>query len=404
MSWHPGFSESSRGRRPPLAARPGSTNAGSRRNLVDARRLKDSFDSVARYGDEVPLFFYSDLFIKHPEGRDMFPISMKAQREHLIGALAQIVAQFDRVDELGVLLKGLGRDHRKFGAVAEHYDAVGDSLLATLAHFAGDAWTPEVAADWTGAYSMVASAMLAAAAADEATRPAFWEATVISSERKAFDIAALQVRTEPRLDFLPGQSVAIESAHRPRLWRYYSIANAPRQDGTLDFHVRLIDGGAVSIALAYGQAVGGSLRMGPPVGVLTLDTASRRDILMVAGSTGLAPLKAIAEQVAGLAVPPHVHLFFCAKAADGLYDLPSLEKLAAEYHWLTVVPTGTADRRANGEKGNIPDVITRAGKWSGHDAYLAGPKEMVRDVSARLAAGGTARERIHVEDFGWSEP
>ena len=371
---------------------------------MDALRLRNSFSKIVMHGDEVPLFFYSDLFIKHPEVRDLFPISMRAQREHLIGALGQIVAQVDRVDDLGVFLRGLGRDHRKFGAIAAHYDAVGDSLLATLEHFAGDAWTPEIAADWTDAYRTVAGAMMAAAQADEAAGPAFWQATVISCERKAFDICVLQVRTEPRLDFLPGQSVAIESAHRPRLWRYYSIANAPRHDGTLDFHVRLIDGGAVSIALTYGQAVGDSLRLGPPVGVLTLDTTSRRDILMVAGSTGLAPLKAITQQVCGLAEPPHVHLFFCAKAADGLYDLPSLEKMAAEYHWLTVVPIVTADRRSGSEKATVPDVVTRTGNWSGHDAYLAGPTEMVREMSARLVAGGTPRERIHVEDFGWSEP
>jgi NAD(P)H-flavin reductase/hemoglobin-like flavoprotein len=371
---------------------------------VDALRLKDSFSKIVMYGDEVPLFFYSDLFIKHPEVRDLFPISMKAQREHLIGALAQIVAQFDRVDDLGVFLKGLGRDHRKFGALAEHYDAVGDSLVATLAHFAGDAWTAELEADWTDAYRLVAGVMMTAAKEDEATKPACWQGTVISCERKAFDISVLQVRPEPRLDFVPGQSVAIESPHRPRLWRYYSIANAPRGDGTLDFHVRLIDGGAVSIALTYGQAVGGSLRIGPPVGVLTLDTTARRDILMVAGSTGLAPLKAIIEQVAGLPVPQHVHLFFCARAADGLYDLPSLEKMAAEYHWLTVVPTVTADHRFSGEHGTVPDVVMRAGNWSGHDAYLAGPTEMVGEMSARLAAAGSPRERIHVEDFGWSEP
>ena len=371
---------------------------------MDALRLKDSFSRIVMYGDEVPLFFYSDLFIKHPEVRDLFPISMKAQREHLIGALAQIVAQVDRVDDLGMFLQSLGRDHRKFGALAEHYEAVMDSLLSTFAHFAGDAWTAELASDWTDAYCLVAGIMMTAAKKDEATKPAYWKGTVISCERKAFDISVLQVRPEPRLDFVPGQSVAIESPHRPRLWRYYSIANAPREDGTLDFHVRLIDGGAVSIALTYGQAVGGSVRIGPPVGVLTLDATSRRDILMVAGSTGLAPLKAIAEQVAGLPVPPHVHLFLCAKAADGLYDLASLEKLTAEYHWLTVVPTVTADRRFSGETGSVPDVVMRAGNWSGHDAYLAGPTEMVREMSARLAAAGAPRERIHVEDFGWSEP
>ena len=114
--------------------------------------LKDSFSRIAMYGDEVPLFFYSDLFIKNPEVRDLFPISMKAQRDHLIGALAQIVAQVDRLEDLAVFVQGLGRDHRKFGAIAEHYDAVGDSLLATIAHFAGDTWTPELAVDWADAY------------------------------------------------------------------------------------------------------------------------------------------------------------------------------------------------------------------------------------------------------------
>ena len=371
---------------------------------MDARRLKDSFARIAMHGDEVPLFFYSDLFIKHPEVRDMFPISMKAQREHLVTALAQIVSSFDRVDELRAFLRGLGRDHRKFGAAAEHYDAVGDSLLATLAHFAGDSWTPDLAADWGDAYSLVARVMSEAAKDDEAANPACWRGTVISCERKAYDISVLQVRPEPRLEFAPGQSVAIETPLRPRLWRYYSIANAPREDGTLDFHVRLIDGGAVSMALTYGQTVGGTLRLGPPVGVLTFDAKSRRDVLMVAGSTGLAPLKAIVEQVAGLQVPPHVHLFFCARAADGLYDLPSLEKMAAEHHWLTVVPATSADRRFRGETGSVPDVVMRAGNWSGHDVYLAGPTEMVRETSDRLTSAGTPGDQIHIEDFGWSEP
>src|ERR1022692_2453048 len=259
----------------------------------------------------------------------------------------------------------------------------------------------------TGAFRgrhLDARVMIEAATEDEAVRPAYWQGTVTSCERKAFDISVLQVRPEPRLDFVPGQSVAVESPHRPRLWRYYSIANAPREDGTLDFHIRLIDGGAVSMALAYGQKTGGSLRLGPPVGVLTLDTASRRDILMVAGSTGLAPLKALIEQVAGQPAPPSVQLFFCARTADGLYDLPSLDKMAAEHQWLTVVPAVSNELRSRGESGSVTDVVMRAGNWSGHDAYLAGPTEMVRDTAARLTSAGTPRSQIHIEDFGWSEP
>src|ERR1700733_8708818 len=67
--------------------------------LLDIVRLRESFARVAMHGDEVPLFFYSDLFIKNPEVRDLFPISMEAQRGHLVDALVKIVSSVDRTDE-----------------------------------------------------------------------------------------------------------------------------------------------------------------------------------------------------------------------------------------------------------------------------------------------------------------
>jgi NAD(P)H-flavin reductase len=372
---------------------------------LDVVRLRESFAHIAMHGDELPLFFYSDLFIKHPEVRELFPVSMAAQRGHLVDALVKIVSQVDSVNDLTAFLQGLGRDHRKFGAVAEHYDAVGASLLATLEHFSGPAWTPELAADWKAAYELIGSVMTAAADADEQLRPPWWRGTVVACERRTFDVSVLFVRPEPRMDYLPGQSVAIESPSRPKLWRYYSMANAPRSDGLLEFHIRLIDGGAVSMALTSSTIADTELRLGPPVGALTLSQPiSGRDLLLVAGSTGLAPLKAILDQVAALQQPPRVHLFFGARTADGLYDLDSLEKMAAQYSWLTITPAVSADSKFTGETGSLPDVVARHGDWSGHDAYLAGPTEMVQEAVARLTSAGMAQEQIHIEDFGWSEP
>lgn len=370
---------------------------------MDIARLKSSFARIAMHGDEVPLHFYSDLFLKHPETRQMFPVSMQAQRAHLVEALAHVVARVEDADGLTAFLRDLGRDHRKFGTLAPHYDAVGESLLATFAYFCGDAWDAELAADWKAAYELVASVMTGAALEDEQSHPAFWKGTVVASERRAFDVGALTVRIEPRLEYLPGQSVAIESPARPRLWRYYSMANAPRTDGTVDFHIRLVDGGAVSMALTAGTAVGTELRLGPPIGALRLDHASGRDMLMVAGSTGLAPLKAIVEQLTVLRRPPGVHLFYGARTADGLYDLPSVEKIAADHPWLTVVPVVSAGR-SPGRTGPLLDVVSGYGNWSAHDAYIAGPTEMVQDCATQLVAAGTPAMQIHVEDFGWSEP
>jgi hemoglobin-like flavoprotein len=138
---------------------------------LNGAELRKNFADVASHGDEVPLFFHSDLFVKHPEVRDMFPVSAEAQSGHFVHALAKIVANVDCSSDLTLFLQALGRDHRRFGAVAQHYDAVGASLLATLEYFSGSSWTPELRSDWSAAYEHVGSVMAAAAEARDLPRP-----------------------------------------------------------------------------------------------------------------------------------------------------------------------------------------------------------------------------------------
>jgi NAD(P)H-flavin reductase/hemoglobin-like flavoprotein len=370
---------------------------------LDAQRLRDSFAYIASLGDEVTLFFYSDLFLRNPGLRDLFPMSMSVQRERLLQAFGKIAAEIDSPDILTPYLQGLGRDHRKFGVNADDYAALGASLLCTLAYFCGSGWTAELAADWRDAYGLAAQVMIEAARQDEDVHPAWWDATVIGVERRSFDITVFRVATDPAMSYLPGQSVTVESEMQPRIWRFYSIANAPRDDATMDFHVRTEDGGALSPILARGLQVGSRLRLGAPVGTLTLDTSSGRDILMIAGGTGLAPLKAIIEQVATLPRPPHVSLFFGARSAEDLYDLPYLEKLAARHSWLSVTSSTSDDPAYGGERGTAAEIAARHGTWLDHDAYVCGSTAMVEATISALTSLGIPPSQIHVEEFGWSQ-
>ena len=355
------------------------------------------------HGDEVALFFYSDLFLRYPETRQLFPVSMAAQRDHLLGALARIVAEVDSITQVTGFLQELGRDHRKFGTIAAHYEPVGASMMATLAHFSGPDWDDELAADWEAAYQLISGVMIEAATLDEKVNPPYWDATVLSVREPAFDIGLLKVATLERLNYQPGQSVAISSELRPKVWRFYSIANAPRENGTLEFHIRIIDGGSLSLALGRGLTPGNRLRLGPPVGSLTYHGDAGRDVLLVGGSTGLAPLKAITEQLAGLADPPATTLVFGARTSDGLYDLPELEHLSEAAPWLTVIPCVCDDADYPGECGSVSDVVARSGSWPGHEAYVAGPSGMVAATVTRLETLGVPADQIHTEDFGWSE-
>ena len=109
--------------------------------MSDTQALRDSFALVGKSGDEVPRYFYSYLFLIAPQVRQMFPVDMGMQRDRLVGALGRIVGDVDDPERLVPYVQQLGRDHRRFQVVAQHYDAVGQALLATLGYFLGEAWT-----------------------------------------------------------------------------------------------------------------------------------------------------------------------------------------------------------------------------------------------------------------------
>jgi len=365
--------------------------------VVDVPALRESFGRVAVHGDEVPLYFYSYLFLRNPHLRPLFPAGMAAQRDRLVGALIRIVSDVDRLDALVPYLSDLGRDHRKFDIVAEHYPQVGEALLATLAHFLDRDWTPHLAEQWTAAYGVVADVMVRAAEADEDRAP-YQEAEIVAHDRRATDLAVLTVRPEGEVRYVPGQSLSVETARRPRTWRYLSPANAPRPDRTLEFHVRAVDGGWVSPSLVLAATVGDRLLLGPPVGELALDR-SDDDVLMLAGGTGLAPLKAMIEHLAAGTARRRVRLYVEARTEADLYDLPALDRLAAAHPWLAVVPTALSGAVRRAEAGRAAEVALRHGRWGRHAVFVCGGPAMVAESRALLVRSGIDPHRVHHETF-----
>ena len=182
---------------------------------MDTAALKASWANVVAAGDDVPLYFYSHLFLSHPEVRSMFPIQMSGQRDKLVAALGAVVSNVDELDSVVPLLEQLGRDHRRFSVVTEHYSAVGASLLATLKHFLGRSWTPDLADTWAQAYGLVAKVMVAAAEQHEDIAPASWEADVVSVERRSVEVAVIEVAPREEYPYRAGQSVAVEVPSGP---------------------------------------------------------------------------------------------------------------------------------------------------------------------------------------------
>jgi len=370
---------------------------------MDASALQRSWDRVAAHGDKVALFFYSHVFVSHPDVREMFPLSMAGQRDKFVSALGRIVSHADQMEDDAAFLQHLGRDHRKYAVVAEHYDAVGASLFATLKHFLGSEWDEELAQDWAAAYQVISRIMVESAETSSESTPDWWDAEVLSVERRTMDLTHLRLRPGRAFPFSPGQSLSMEIPQRPRQWRYFSPANAPRPDGTLDLHVQQIDGGQVSPAVVRSLKVGDTVKLGAPVGDrLTRRAGDDGDLLMVAGGTGLAPLLAVIEQIDNewkrSRTAPRVHLLHGVRMPWHLYDRPRLRELARERLWFQYTEVVSDDASYPGTRGLVGTVAARQALY-GRTAMVCGGPQMVAHTLHKLAATGMPPEHIKYEHF-----
>ncbi|OZM71401.1 flavohemoprotein [Amycolatopsis antarctica] len=359
------------------------------------RLIRSSFAEVEGAAGEMSQYFYAVLFSVAPGTRSLFPANMSAQRSNLLRALVHVVQLVDRPDELGPFLRQLGRDHRKFDVVTEHYDAVGFALLGALKHQLGESWTPPVERAWTQAYATIAATMCEAAATD--TGPAWWNGTVVERRMAGPGIAVIRVRPDQPLPYTPGHHVSVEIPQRPRLWRYLSPANAPERDDFLEFHVRAVRNGWVSRALVNHSQVGDTWRIGPSLGCLDVRQHSGRGLLLVAGGTGLAPLRAIIDDLAQWPERPDVHLYFGGRTPDDLYDLDQITSLAVGSDWLRVTPVTERGSVAGGLRGTLGAVITEQEAWPERDVLLSGSPSMIRDCVSQLFAAGAPAERVRFD-------
>lgn len=130
-----------------------------------ATLVQDSFRLVVPIKDQAAALFYGRLFELDPGTRPLFAgTDMAEQGAKLMATLGFVVAGLKRPAEVVPAAQALAKRHIGYGVVEAHYATVGAALLWTLGQGLGEAFTPEVEAAWTAAYTLLAGVMIAAAA------------------------------------------------------------------------------------------------------------------------------------------------------------------------------------------------------------------------------------------------
>ncbi|WP_307868442.1 FAD-binding oxidoreductase [Micromonospora sp. C95] len=311
--------------------------------------------------------------------------------------LGQVIAGRDHPAGRRAALAVLGRTYHRFGLQPYHDTAISAAMVDTVGRFAGTAWGPASAGRWEqGCRRALRLAERAAGVVGDG--PQVMVGEVESRTEPVAGVAVLTVRPVRRLRYEPGEALPVCTPRLPGVWRWLSPANAPRPDGRLEFHVRAVARGVVSPMLVGAVTPGDTLWLGPPADVgLSLAAIGGADLLLAAGETGLAPLRAMVEQVAESPGDRRVALVAGARTLFDLYDAVALDKLAdAHRRWLTVVPTFSHDPAV--EPAAQGDLLTAAlyHHRPGQAFVVCGPPGLIERARTRLPAAGVAARDLHL--------
>ena len=208
----------------------------------------------------------------------------------------------------------------------------------------------------------------------------------------------LEVESGGPYTFSAGQYASLEFPGLPP--RDYSMANRPNE-AVLEFHIRLLPGGAVTPFVSDTLKIGERVKVIGPYGTSYLREKHTGPIVALAGGSGLAPIKSIVDQALDLGCKQPIHLYFGVRDERDLYLEDYFRERAASHPNLSFTPvlsgpTGTTRRRT----GFLADVIRQDfTSLDGAKAYLAGPPVMVETAVAALEALGIRKQDCHADAF-----
>ena len=226
---------------------------------------------------------------------------------------------------------------------------------------------------------------------------------VIELSKLAHDVMGLQLKLPEgkTLEYLAGQYIDILLRDGRR--RSFSIANRPEAGSNLELHVRQVPNGGFTGHVFEGLKERELLRFQGPFGTFFLRPDSTGPVILMAGGTGLAPIKAILEEAIHQGIDRRFHLFWGVRARHDLYLHDQLLGLSHEHANLDYVPVlsePAADDSWTGETGWVHESVLRQfPNLKDLEVYASGPPPMIDAARTAFAANGLSETRLFYDSF-----
>jgi ferredoxin/flavodoxin---NADP+ reductase len=242
----------------------------------------------------------------------------------------------------------------------------------------------------------------------------FYSARIVERRDISDDLWVIRVDPGGEYHYEPGQYATLGVVTPEKHYeRAYSIVSAPHET-LLEFFVELVPHGDLTPRL-YSDQVGDEFTLRKAAkGRFLLDTTSKRtNHLLLATVTGAAPFVSYARSLRQQSKEAKLsgeHRLFLIDGASRSWELgyrEELEKLSAEFSWLTYIPTVSRpweDESWKGETGRVDDLVRKyTDLWGltgeNTNAYLCGHPAMIENTKGILKRSGWQKENVKAEAF-----
>ena len=232
-------------------------------------------------------------------------------------------------------------------------------------------------------------------------------------ERLAHDVMGVYLRLPPAesFDFKPGQYIDVVLSKGRR--RSFSIASPPHDARPLELHVRRAPGGEFSEQVFAEDMRGAVLQIEGPLGdnvyrdaagVDVPDAAAAPPLLLIAGGTGLAPLKSIVRHVLERGLPQRMTLYWGVRAERDLYAHTFLEEAARDDSRLRYFPVLSEPSPAwHGRRGLVHEaVLAELEALEHYQIHASGPPQMLKAIRRDFTARGVPESAMSFDAFDYA--
>lgn len=212
------------------------------------------------------------------------------------------------------------------------------------------------------------------------------------------DLITLILRPDTRsLEYQAGQY--LEILYPDGSFQPFSIANAPDQTGQIELHIRLLEKDYVTQSMLDNLREKGALILRGPYGKAYYRAQPKNPVVLLAGGTGFAYIKALMEKAIQVNDARYFHFYWGVKTSADFYmpNLPLLwESKLKNFHYTPVISQVQQDLVWSGATGYIHNIaIADYPDFSNLQVYASGPMAMIQTAFIVFQQHGLKRENMH---------